>query len=216
MNNRTYAIFGLGRYGQAVAKELVRNGAEVLAIDKNEDVINDCLTDIPYCKCADITDPDVIKQLGISNIDVVIITMANNLEASIMATVLCKEIGVKNVIAKCSTEIQKRILKKIGANKVVLPESDSGTRLAKSLLNAGFIDMIEISNDVSIVELEVKKEWIDKNLIELDLRKKYSINVIAIIDSNDNINTNINPLLPLDKSMKLLVIADTLKLNNLN
>ena len=99
--NKSYAVFGLGRYGLAVAKELVNNGAEVLAVDINENIINSAIVDIPYCKCADVTDLEVIKQLGIANLDVVIIAMANKLEASVMSVMLCKEVGVKTVIAKC-------------------------------------------------------------------------------------------------------------------
>ena len=116
-----------------------------------------------------------------------------------MATMLCKEIGVKTVIAKCSSEMNCRILSKVGADRVVFPESESGTRLAKNLLSHGFIDIIELSKDVSMVELDVKDEWIGKNLLELNLRRKYSINVVAIIQDN-NVCININPEQPFDKS----------------
>ena len=178
--NLNYAVFGLGRYGKAVAKELVDDGAEVLAVDNNEDVVNAASVEIPYCKCADVTDPEVIKQLGISNMDVVVISMASNLEASVMATMLCKEAGVKTVITKCSSEMNCKILSKVGADQVVLPESESGIRLAKNLLSSGFMDIIELSRDVSMVELSVRPEWEGKTLIELSLRKKYGINVVAI------------------------------------
>ena len=211
---KTYAVFGLGRYGIAVAKELVENGAEVLAVDINEEIVNDAIAEIPFCKCADVTDEEVIKQLGIANVDVAIIAMATNLEASVMATMLCKEIGVKTVIAKCSSEMNCRILSKVGADRVVFPESESGTRLAKNLLSHGFIDIIELSKDVSMIELDVRSEWVGKNLLELNLRRKYSINVVAIVQDN-NVCINIDPEQPLDKSMKLIVIANPSKLNKL-
>lgn len=211
---QSYAVFGLGRYGKAVAKELVENGAEVLAIDIDEDIVNDAIAEIPYCKCADITDAEVIKKLGITNVDVVIIAMATNLEASVMATMLCKEVGVKTVIVKCSSEMNCKILSKIGADRVVFPESESGIRLAKNLLSSGFIDIIELSNDVSMIELDVRPEWEGKNLLELNLRRKYSINVVAIIREN-NVCVNIDPEMPLEKSMKLIVIANTAKLSKL-
>lgn len=211
---KTYAVLGLGRYGIAVAKELVENGAEVLAVDINEDIVNDAISEIPYCKCADVTDEDVIKQLGFANIDIAIIAMATNLEASVMATMLCKEIGVKTVIAKCSSEMNCKILSKVGADHVIFPERESGTRLAKNLLSHGFIDIIELAKDVSMVELNVKPEWIGKNLLELNLRRKYSINVVAIIQDN-NVCINIDPEQPLEKSMKLIVIANASKLNKL-
>ena len=97
---KTYAVFGLGRYGQAVAKELVESGMEVLAVDVDQRIVNDMAAVLPICKCADVTDPEVIARLGVADIDTVIICMANNLEASVMAVTLCKEAGVKNVIAK--------------------------------------------------------------------------------------------------------------------
>ncbi len=213
-NKKTYAVFGLGRYGTAVAKELVNNGEEVLAVDIDEEKVNESVAEIPFCKCADVTDPEVLKQLGISNIDVVIIAMATNLEASVMAAMLCKEMGVKTVISKCSSEMNCKILSKVGADKVVFPESESGIRLAKNLLSSGFVDIIDISNNVSMVELEVRSEWENKTLLELNLRKKYAINIVSIIEDG-NVSVIIDPEKPLKKSMRLIVIADTAKLRKL-
>lgn len=212
--NLNYAVFGLGRYGKAVAKELVDDGAEVLAVDINEEIVNEASAVIPYCKCADITDPEVIKQLGIANMDVVVISMAGDLEASVMATMLCKEAGVKRVIVKCANEMNCKIMRKVGADQVVIPESESGIRLAKNLLSSGFLDIIELAKDVSMVELSVKPEWEGKNLIELSLRKKYGVNVVALIEGKE-VCTNINPEQALSTSMKLIVIGNTTKLNKL-
>ncbi len=212
--SKSYAVFGLGRYGRAVATELANSGAEVLALDHDETIVNSAISDIPFCKCADITDAEVIKQLGIANIDVVIVAMANNLEASVMAVMLCKEIGVKTVIAKCANEMHRKILSKVGADKVVFPENESGARLAKNLLSSGFVDIIELSDDVSIIELDVKSEWIGKTLIELNLRKKYAINIVAIRTS-DTLQTNIDPDIKLDGNMKLVIIANKSKLGKL-
>ena len=211
---QTYAVFGLGRYGKAVAKELVKSGAEVLAVDRNELVVNAAAAELPYCKCADVTDPEVIRQLGIASIDVVIISMASNLEACVLVTMLCKEIGVKTVIAKCSSEMNCKILSKVGADRVVFPERDSGVRLAKNLLSSGFVDMIELSKDISMVEMEVKPEWEGKTLIELNLRKKYSVNVVAVIRGSE-INTLIDPEKPLRKDETLIVIGNISKLSQL-
>ncbi|MCI9065332.1 MAG: TrkA family potassium uptake protein [Lachnospiraceae bacterium] len=212
--NQSYAVFGLGRYGRAVAKELAESGAEVLAVDLDEDIVNAASVEIPYCKCADITEAEVIKRLGIANIDVVIIAMATNLEASVLAAMLCKEIGVKTVIAKCSSEMHRKILSKVGADRVVFPENESGIRLAKNLLSSGFVDIMDLSNDVSMVELSVKPEWEGKTLIELNLRKKYSINVVAIIEDK-SVRIDIDPEKPLLHSMRLIVIADRTKLTRL-
>lgn len=212
--NQSYAVFGLGRYGRAVAKELAESGAEVLAVDLDEDIVNAASVEIPYCKCADITEAEVIKRLGIANIDVVIIAIATNLEASVLAAMLCREIGVKTVIAKCSSEMHRKILSKVGADRVVFPENESGIRLAKNLLSSGFVDIMDLSNDVSMVELSVKPEWEGKTLIELNLRKKYSINVVAIIEDK-SVRIDIDPEKPLLHSMRLIVIADRTKLTRL-
>jgi len=212
--HETYAVLGLGRYGRAVAEELVNSGAEVLAVDIDQNNVNSAIETIPVCKCADITEPEAIKRLGISNIDVVIISMASNLEASVMAVTLCKEAGVKTVIAKCGDEMHQKILSRVGADKVLFPEKESGTRLAKNLLTSGFVEMIELSDEVSMVEIDVREEWIGKTLIELSLRKKYSVNVVAI-RNGDKINTTVDPSMPLEKGMQLIVIANTLKLQKL-
>ena len=211
---KTYAVFGLGRYGTAVAKELVENGMEVIAVDSDERIVNTAADVLPICKCADITDPDVIQQLGINNVDVVIIAMANNLEASVMAVTLCKEAGVPTVIAKCANEMHQKILNRVGADKVVFPENESGIRLAKDLLSSGFVDMVSLARNVSIIELDVKPEWEGKNLIELNLRKKYSINVVAL-RKEETVSVDIDPHAPLLKSDKLIVIANTDKLAKL-
>lgn len=212
--NNSYAVLGLGRYGYAVAKELVESGAEVLVVDSQENVINDVVDEFSICKCADITDEDAIAQLGISNIDVVIIAVASNLETSVMATTLCKDAGVKTVIVKCANEKHCKILSKIGADKVVLPEYESGIRLAKNILSSGFVDILELTNNISLVEFDVKPEWVGKTLIDLNLRKKYSINVIAIQQDND-VTTEIDPNKPLESTMKLIVVANRNKLEKM-
>ncbi len=212
--HKTYAVLGLGRYGRAVAEELVKSGVEVLAIDINQNNVNNAIETIPVCKCADITEPEAMKRLGISNIDVVIVAMANNLEASVMAVTLCKEAGVPTVIVKCGNEMHQKILSRVGADKVIFPEKESGVRLAKNLLSSGFSEMVELSDDVSMVEINIKDEWVGKTLIELSLRKKYSINVVAI-RKGDEISTFFDPALPLEKDMELIVIANTSKLKKL-
>ena len=211
---KTYAVFGLGRYGIAVARELVENGMEVIAVDNEQRIVNDAAAYLPVCKCADVTDAEVISRLGIGNIDTVIVCMASNLEASVMAITLCKEAGVETVIAKCSNEMHQKILLRVGADQVVFPENESGIRLAKNLISSGFIDMISLSSDVSVVEIGIKDEWCGKNLIELNLRKKYGFNIVAI-KKGENVNVSINPEQPLDAESSLIVIANTAQLGKL-
>ena len=143
-----------------------------------------------------------------------IVCMASNLEASVMAVTLCKEAGVKTVIAKCSNEMQQKILIRVGADQVVFPENESGIRLAKNLISSGFIDMISLSKDVSMIEIDVRDEWCGKNLIELNLRKKYGFNIVAI-KKGEKVNVNINPEQVIDADNSLIVIANTAKLGKL-
>ena len=140
--------------------------------------------------------------------------MASNLEASVMAVTLCKEAGVGTVIAKCANEMHQKILLRVGADQVVFPEKESGVRLAKNLLSSGFIDMISLSSDVSIVEIDVKSDWIGKNLIELNLRRRYGFNMIAL-KKGGRVNVSVSPEQVLDNETTLIVIANTSKLGKL-
>ena len=214
MQKKTYAVLGLGRYGTAVAKELVKNGADVIAVDKNEQIAQDSSVYLPICKCADITDPEVISELGISNADVVIVAMASSLEGSILAITLCKEAGVKTVIAKCANETHRKILKRVGADTVVFPENESGTRLAKNLLTSGFTDILNLADDVALVELAARDEWVGISRKELNLRKKYTVNVVAF-RKNGKITAPVNPEELLDKDTEVIAIVNTAKLSKL-
>lgn len=212
--NKSYAVFGLGRYGRAVAKELLDNGVAVLAVDRNRKLVDELAGEIPLCKCADITVPGVIEQLGIADFDVVIIAIAGNFEATVMATMLCKEAGVKRVIVKCAESMQKTILEKIGADEVVFPENEYGIRLAKNILSSGFLDIADISENISVLEINPREEWIGKTLRELELRKKYSVNVIAL-KTGRNIDIAADPDALITEGMKFIVIADKRKIKKM-
>ena len=211
---KSYAVFGLGRYGLATAKELAAAGAQVLAVDRDEQAVQSAAAFIPLVKCADVTDPAVLEMLGISNFDVVIIAMAEHMEACVMAVMLCKEAGVPTVIVKCASETHGRLLSHVGADQVVIPENESGVRMARNLLSSGFVDVMELSGDVSLIEVPVKAEWVGKSLIELNLRKKYSINVVAR-KRGDAIDVTIDPAAPMQEGDALVVIAETAKLHKL-
>lgn len=214
MKKKSFAVFGLGRYGTAAAKELVKNGMDVIAVDCNEQIVRDAAGLLPVCKCADVTDPKAIEQLGIADVDVVIVAMAGSLESSIMAVTLCKEIGVKTVIAKCSDEMHRKILGRVGADIVVFPENESGIRLAKNLSTAGVVDILALSDELSVVEMNVKDEWVGKSLVELNLRRKLLINIVAF-RKNGKITAPVSPELKLERDMMLIAIANTEKLSRL-
>ncbi len=214
MKNQSYAVFGLGRYGLATAKELAAAGAQVLAVDRDEQAVQSAAAFIPLVKCADVTDPAVLEMLGISNFDVVIIAMAEHMEACVMAVMLCKEAGVPTVIVKCASETHGRLLSRVGADQVVIPESESGVRMARNLLSSGFVDVMELSGEVSLIEVPVKADWVGKSLIELNLRKKYGINVVAL-KRDQQIDVTIDPAAPMQEGDFLVVIAETAKLHKL-
>jgi len=187
MKKKQYLVIGLGRFGSAVATTLFKKGMEVLAIDRNLEVVEDhrgLLTDVIR---ADAMDRDVLEQIGASNFDVAIITAGGDLKASCIITMQLKEIGVKCVIAKAHDDFHGRMLTKLGADKVLFPERDMGQRIAHNLVSEKIMDFIELSPDYSLMEMRPKPQWIGKNLAELKLRATERINVVAI-RSGEHVN----------------------------
>ena len=212
--HKTYAVFGLGRYGRAVAKELVASGAEVIAVDINAKKVEELACDVPICKCADVTDTDALSQLGVRNVDVAVVAMAEALEASVMTVMLLKDMGVGQVIAKAGCSMHAAILEKVGADKVIQPETESGVRLAKNILSSGFADIADLSDSISVIELDVKDEWVGKTILELELRRRYSINIVAV-NNHGRVDIAIDPNMKLDRAMKLIIVADKKDINRL-
>lgn len=206
MANNDFVVFGLGKFGRSVAQTLAENGKEVLAIDNNEEIIQDIAGVVTHAVQADVTDSDALKALGVGNFDVAVIAISNNLQASIMSTILAKEMGVPYVIAKAQNDIHKRVLEKVGADKVIFPEREIGVRIANNLISETFVDFIELSDDFSIVELSVVEEWVGKSLKELNMRVNYGINVMAI-RKGDNISITPGPDLVLQSADILVVIG---------
>lgn len=187
---KSFAIIGIGRFGESVAKTLAELGNEVLAIDKNPERIQDISEYVTHAIEADIMDESVLKELGLRNFDVVIVSIGSDREASIMATLIAKEVGVKRVIAKAQAELHGKVLKKVGADKVVFPERDMGVRVAHNLAATNILDYIELSPDFSILEITALEQWENKALKDLRIRNKYGVNIIAI---KDGTNVNISP-----------------------
>lgn len=204
---KQYAVLGLGKFGSALALELTSGGAEVLAVDRNLEIINELENSVTTAICADVTDPRVMKSLGIQNMDAVIICISEDMEASILATMHAKEAGVGCVIVKGMNEMHAKILNKIGADRVIMAEKETGMRLAKSLISGGFLDMFELSDTISIAELVVPGHWVGKNLIQLNLREHYSINVIAVKEG-DNIRITLDPKKPIRKGTVLILLGE--------
>ena len=179
MKEKTFAVLGLGSFGMSVADELMEHGAEVLVVDKNERLIEENAGRFTKALIADLTDEEEIRQLGLGNMDAVIVCMSDNLEASIMCVMVAKENGVHKVIAKAETKRNCEILKKIGADQIVSPEHESGVRMAIRLVFRDIIQFLDLTSDLDIVEIEPHKDWCGKTLRELNLESRFQIHVIA-------------------------------------
>lgn len=207
MSKKSYAVLGLGKFGRSVAEELARSGADVLAVDIDEEMVHRVSDFVTYAVKADVRDLETIKSLGLGNMDAVVIAITGDTDASVLGTILAKEAGVPFVVAKSQDEIHTRILEKVGADKVIIPEKASGLRTARSIISGKFMDFIELSDRVRMVETPIREEWIGKTLRELNLRQKMKINVIGIRRDNE-VEVNLDPDLPLAEDISLLMIVD--------
>lgn len=180
MANKQFVVIGLGRFGSSIAKTLYSLGSDVLAIDKDEDIVQEIADSVTHAVQLDATDENALKSLGISNFDVAVVTIGDDIQSSIMVTLLVKELGVKYIVSKGNNDLHAKVLYKIGADRVILPEKDMGVRVAHNLVSTNILDYIELSEDYSVMEIQVLEEWSGKTLNELKLRSKYGINVIAI------------------------------------
>ena len=180
MSKKQFVVVGLGRFGESLAKTVYELGHDVLVIDVDEEKISDIADYVTYAVQMDATDEKALKKLGISNFDVAVITIGSDIQASVMVALLMREMGVKYVIAKGQSDLHSKLLYKIGVDKVILPEKDMGKRVAHNLVLSNILDYIELSSEYSIIEIEAIEPWIEKSLRELELRRKYGINVVAI------------------------------------
>lgn len=203
--NKSVAVIGLGRFGESIATELYRSGADVMVIDNNNEKINDIADRVTCAMNVDVCDMEALRDAGLSNMDAVVVAMSDRLEPSIMSVMSAKELGVPLVIAKAKDEMMGSILSRIGADKVVYPEKESGMRLSHKLLSEHFVDYFDLSDSTSLVELMPKPEWVGKTLRELNLRKEYKVNVVAVIQG-DEFNIAMDPDEPLKEGEPLLLI----------
>lgn len=212
---KSFLVIGLGKFGKSCAKELVNLNYDVLGVDENPRLVNEASSYLTHAVQADSTDEDFLNSLGIDNFDSCIVAIGDNQEASVMITVLLKEHGAKNIIAKAQSEVHAKILQKVGADQVVLPEHDMGIKLAHSLTHKNIYDLVDISDDYSIVSITAPKEWINKSLGELSPRDKYGVNIIAIESSSNNPNVFPNATTVINKNDVVVVIGDNNNLEKL-
>lgn len=203
---RNIIVLGLGRFGYAVATRLAKKGAYVTAVDLNYKTIEKIASLVSSAVQADITEEVALRSLGINNYDAAIIATGSDLEASIEATLICKDSGINQVIAKASSESHARILEKIGADYIVFPEADTAERLARSLVGPNLLEVIEFSDEFSIIEVKAHKSWLGKNLIDLDFRKEYQMNVVAFERDGEMI-IDFDPSLEIEENDILVLIG---------
>ena len=203
---RNIIVLGLGRFGYAVATRLAQKGAYVTAVDSNYKTVEKIASLVSSAVQADITEEVALRSLGINNYDAAIIATGSDLEASIEATLICKDSGINQVIAKASSESHARILEKIGADYIVFPEADTAERLARSLVGPNLLEIIEFSDEFSIIEVKAHKSWMGKNLIDLDFRNEYQMNVVAF-ERDGQMIIDFDPSLEIEENDILVLIG---------
>lgn len=202
---KQYAVFGLGSFGTSVALSLENFGCEVLAVDKSIDKVQEISEHVSYAMRADIEDAEVMESIGARNLDGAVIALSESLESSIMATIMAKEIGIPYVIAKAQTELQGKVLKKVGADRIVYPEKEMGVKIAAGIVAANFAEWIDLSPEFSPVEYKTPEKWVGKTLTELKIRERLGINVVGFIcDGKVNIAVDASEPFPAESIVILI------------
>lgn len=207
MASKSFVVFGLGKFGHSVAINLCKNGAEVLVVDIDGEKIEDIAPDVTYAVRGNVTDPEVYRSLGLSNMDCAVVAIAENMEASVMATILAKEAGIPYVLAKATTPTHATVLEKVGADEIIFPEKEMGSRVARNMAFGKFMDTFELSSKYSMVEMQVPAGWVGKSLRQLGVRNRYGVNIIALKEGEE-INANIDPDEPMRSNQILLTVGN--------
>ncbi|SDW78430.1 trk system potassium uptake protein TrkA [Marininema mesophilum] len=178
--DKNFAVIGLGRFGASVAKTLYEMGYEVMAVDKDPHRVQEFSEIVTYVVEVDSTDEKALRALGINNFDVVVVAIGEDIQSSIMTTLILQEIGVKKVVVKATNDLHGKVLYKIGAEKVVFPERDMGVRVVNHLISPTILDYIELADDYSIIEISAGGSFDGKSLEKIDVRSEFGCNVMAI------------------------------------
>lgn len=205
---KSYIVIGLGRFGAEVARRLCGLGCEVLAVDTNNDLVQHISQDVTHAVVADATDKDVLRALGAKDFDCAVVAIGSSLATSVLATMNVKELGIPKVVCKAHDETHRRVLLKLGADQVVIPEQEQALRLAKSLSAHNVLDYIELSEDYGIIEVPAPKSWIGKSLKELNVRAKLGVNILAV-EQNGKVNVSPGADYPIASEDILVVLGDT-------
>lgn len=211
--DKQYVVLGLGIFGSTICKTLSSFGCEVLAIDMDQECVDRVGEFVTKAIVGDITDKNFLMSLGLEEFDVGIVAIGNHLEESILGIMNLKEIGVPYIIAKARNKRFKEVLEKVGADKVIRPEKEMGVKVARSLLRKNISDMIEIDENYSIADMKAPVSWVGKTLVELNLRQKYSMNILGLKDPETKVlSLNIDPYYVINQDDEFLLIAETEKI----
>ncbi len=202
---KQYIVVGLGRFGRAIAETLCQDGAEVLGVDRRMDVVERLRDELTQTIQMDAMDRDALETLGVRDFDIVFVTMGSDIRASGTIVLLLKELGARRIIAKAHDEFHGRMLEKLGADQVLLPERDMGRRVAHSLVSGNVIEFMELSTQYSMAEIRPKPEWVGKTLKELAMRSSMEINVVAI-RNGDAVNAMPQPETRISEGDLMLVV----------
>ena len=213
--NKSFAVLGLGIFGSKLTQTLAESGAEVLIADNDEEKIKQFSDMVDTAIAADLSSEEAIRALGIGDMDVVVICMGEQLETSILCAMVAKELGVPKVMAKASSRRMGEILKKIGVDEVIFPEEEAAFRTAKRLVSQNFLDYYDLDDNLCLVNMKPKDEWVGKSLVELNLRGKYDVNVVAIKEQGGKFE-QVDPKKPLTASSLLLLVVHKKNLKKFN
>ena len=211
---KQYIVVGLGRFGRAIAETLCEDGAEVLGVDRDMDMVEDMRDRLTQTVQMDAMDRDALETLGIRDFDIAFVTMGSDVRASGTIVLLLKELGARHVIAKAHDEFHGRMLEKLGADQVLFPERDMGRRVAHSLVSGNVIEFMELSTQYSMAEIRPKPEWIGKTLASLSMRSSMDINVVAIRNGNE-VNAMPQPESIIQEGDVMLVVISEEKLRQM-
>lgn len=212
---KTFCVIGLGSFGSNLALTLAKERNQVLVIDVNEDRVDALADRVTNAVCGDPTNEMVLRGAGVASYDCCIVCLSDSMENATLVTLMLKEIGIKKVVTRASSDLHKKVLLKVGADMVVFPEQDMGKKLAATLTMTDVFEYINLSEKFSIVEIKAPKKWVGKSIKELDIRQKYGVNIIAIKDQDENIIIFTDPDKVINEGQIMIIIGSNADLEKL-
>lgn len=209
---KSFVVIGLGRFGTEVACRLYESGNEVLVIDSHSDLVQQISNDVTHAVVGDARDKGVLRALGVADFDCAVVAIGGSLADSVLATMNLKELGVPRIVCKAHDETHRQVLEKLGADQVVIPEKENAARLAKNLVSPNLLEYIELSDEYGIIEVPAPKSWVGKTLIELNVRAKLGVNIIAI-EREGAINVSPGANYQINEGDIMVILGDTAALH---